>query len=96
MNEISFSVLPILAMFYGIIVYMFSEKNKQHNKPHIHVEYQGKEAVIAIDGEVLRGEIPVKQLKMTIGWMAIHEDELLADWKLLSEGKEYFKIEPLK
>lgn len=88
--------MPILSMFYGIIVYMFSEKNKQHNKPHIHAEYQGNEVVITLDGEVLAGEMPTKQLKMTIGWIAIHEDELKANWKLLSEGREYFKIEPLK
>ncbi len=88
--------MPVISMFYGIIIYMFAEKNKQHNKPHIHAEYQDKEAVLAFDGEILAGEIPSKQLKMIIGWMAIHEDELQADWKLLSEGKEYFKIEPLK
>lgn len=75
---------------------MFAEKNKQHQKPHIHAEYQGKEIVVSLDGEILAGEIPSKQLKMTIAWIAIHEDELQANWKLLSDGKEYFKIEPLK
>ena len=88
--------MPIISMFYGIIVYMFCERNAQHKKPHIHAEYQGQEIVITLDGEVVAGEIPSKQLKMLLGWMAIHEDELQADWKLLSDGREYFKIEPLK
>ncbi len=83
-------------MFFGIIVYMFSEKNQKHSKPHIHAEYQGQEIVIAIDGEILTGEISPKQLRMLLGWMAIHEDELQANWKLLSEGKEYFEIATLR
>jgi hypothetical protein len=31
--------MPILSMFYGIIVRMFYADNKQHHVPHIHVEY---------------------------------------------------------
>ena len=54
------------------------------------------EIVIALDGEVLEGAIPGKQLKMLEGWMAIHEDELKANWKMLSEGEGYFKIDPLR
>lgn len=88
--------MPIISMFYGIIVYMFCERNAQHKKPHLHAEYQGQEIVIAVDGEVLAGDMPNKQLRMLLGWMAIHEDELNADWKLLSDGMDYFKIEPLR
>ena len=51
---------------------------------------------MSLDGEVLEGEMPSKQLKMLEGWMAIHEDELVANWKMLSEGEGFFKIEPLK
>ncbi len=51
--------------------------------------------MIAIDGEILEGHFPNRQLKMLEGWMAIHEDELLA-WKMLSDGEGYFKIDPLK
>jgi hypothetical protein len=54
------------------------------------------EIIVALNGEVLAGDLPSKQLKMLLGWMAIHEDELQANWKLLSDGQDYFKIEPLK
>ena len=37
-----------------------------------------------------------KQLKMLEGWMAIHEDELAANWRMLSNGDGYFKIDPLR
>jgi hypothetical protein len=45
---------------------------------------------------VLTGSIPNKQLKLLLAWMAIHEDELNANWQLLSDGLDYFKIDPLR
>lgn len=88
--------MPALSMFFGIIVRMQSEKGGKHNKPHIHAIYGEDEIVVALDGEVLEGSIPGKQLKMLEGWMAIHEDELKANWRMLSEGEGYFKIDPLR
>ena len=88
--------MPALSMFYGIIVRMQSERGGKHNKPHIHALYGEDEIVVSIDGEVLEGKIPNKQLKLLLAWMAIHEEELYANWKLLSDGEGYFKIEPLR
>ncbi len=34
--------MPILSLFYGIIVRMYMEVGRKHNKPHIHAEYAGK------------------------------------------------------
>ena len=31
--------MPALSMFFGIIIYMYSEANERHNLPHIHAEY---------------------------------------------------------
>ena len=88
--------MPALSMFYGIIVRMQSERGGKHHKPHIHALYGDYEIVIALDGEILEGEFPIRQRKMLEGWMAIHEDELNANWRMHSEGEGYFKIEPLK
>ena len=88
--------MPTLSMFYGIIVRMQSEKGGKHHKPHIHAIYSGNEVIVTIDGEILEGSFPSKQMKLLSAWIAIHEDELKANWTLLSEGNEYFKIEPLK
>ena len=55
------------------------------------------EATLSItDGELLSSSLPKKKLKMVQAWIAIHEDELMADWKLASDGKEPFKVSPLK
>ena len=88
--------MPTISMFYGIIVRMYSEKSGKHNKPHIHAEYSGEELVIALDGEVLEGRFPKNKQKLLEAWMIIHHDDLQANWSLLSNGEQYFKIDPLK
>lgn len=88
--------MPALSMFYGIIVRMQSEQGGKHNKPHIHAIYGDAEIIVTIDGEVLEGVFPVKQQKLLMAWIAIHEDELRANWQMLSNGEGYFKIEPLR
>jgi Domain of unknown function (DUF4160) len=89
--------MPTISMFYGIIVYMYFFDDKKHFKPHIHVEYAEYAMAISIkDGDVIVGDFPKKQLKMVQAWIAIHEDELMADWKLATQGHELFRIEPLR
>ncbi|MCM1216580.1 MAG: DUF4160 domain-containing protein [Lachnospiraceae bacterium] len=61
----------------------------------IHALYGDCEIVVGIDGEILEGSFPNKQTKLLLAWMAIHEEELQANWKLLSNGDGYFKIDPL-
>ena len=89
--------MPTISMFYGIIIYMYFFDNKKHNKPHIHTEYGEHKAIYSImDGELLGGKLPSKKTKMVQAWIAIHEDELMANWKLAVEGKSVFDIEPLR
>lgn len=38
----------------------------------------------------------MKTKLVIIAWIEIHEEDLGANWKLLSEGKEFFKIDPLR
>ena len=83
-------------MFYGIIIRMYNEKGGKHNKPHIHAEFQSEELVIALDGEVLEGEMPKNKMKLLEAWMEIHRDEFAANRELLSAGERFYKIEPLK
>ena len=86
----------VLSIFYGIIVRMYRETGGRHNLPHIHAEFSGDEVVIALDGTVLEGEIPKGKMKLLEAWMEIHHDDLEANWKLLSNGEQFFRIDPLK
>ena len=89
--------MPAISMFYGIIIYMFFFDDKRHHVPHIHAHYADNTAIISIDnGEILDGVLPSKKLKLVQAWIEIHKDELMADWKLATEGHELFKIEPLR
>jgi len=44
--------MPVISMFYGIIVRMYKESGTKHKVPHIHADYSGDEVVVSIDGEV--------------------------------------------
>lgn len=88
--------MPVLSTFYGLIIRMYKENGGKHNVPHIHVEYSGDEAVVALDGTLMEGELPKNKMKLLEAWLIIHQEDLEANWKLLSNGEQYFRIDPLK
>lgn len=88
--------MPELSRFMGIIIKMLFNDNVQHNKPHIHAYYGEYEASIGIDGELLAGSMPVKQLKIIQAWLVIHEEEAYAAWNKAVKGEHFEKIEPLR
>lgn len=88
--------MPVISMFYGIIIRMYLLDNKHHNLPHIHAKYAEFEASISIqDGEILAGDLPKKQLRLVQAWIELHRDELSADWELATSGENPYKINPL-
>jgi len=44
----------------------------------------------------LKSGLPSKQLKMLQGWIAMREDELKENWKLLLEGEPFEPLEDFK
>lgn len=51
---------------------------------------------MALDGTILEGGFPKNKLKLLEAWVVIHRDDLEANWKLLSNGEQFFRIDPLK
>lgn len=88
--------MPELSRFYGLIIKMIFLDSDKHHKPHVHVTYGDFEASIGIDGELLGGSLPVKQLKLVNAWLVLHEDELYAAWNNAVRGIRFNKIEPLR
>jgi hypothetical protein len=89
--------MPVISMFYGVVVLMYYFDNRKHHQPHVHVQYADEEAVISIpDGNVIEGSIRAAKLKLVSAWIEIHRDELMADWQLAVNGQPMFKIEPLR
>ena len=89
--------MPVISLFYGIVVSMYFLDNKQHKLPHIHVRYQDDEAVYSIpEGDVLAGDIPRAKARLVEAWIEIHREDLMADWELAVSGQQPHKIEPLR
>lgn len=84
--------MPVLSVFYGIIIRM---NWGDHNPPHLHAEYQGHEAVFTFDGDLHRGNLPKKQLRIVQAWIEINEEDLKANWKLAINNEPTFQIKPL-
>ena len=89
--------MPILSMFYGIVIRMYFNDDKQHHVPHLHADYAGHRAVFSIgNGDGLAGELPAERHDWSQAWIEIHREELMADWELAVDGEDVFKIEPLR
>lgn len=86
--------MPTICMFRGIKIYI---NWREHQPPHFHAVYAGEEVIISInDIEVIEGSIGNKQLKMVLGWAALHQEELIENWLLAEKNQELFAIAPLK
>jgi hypothetical protein len=88
--------MPELARFEGMVIRMLFNDNVKHNKPHVHVTYGEYRASVAIDGELLAGSLPHKQLRILTGWLALREDEAYSAWNKAVRGEHFPKISPLK
>jgi len=71
--------MPTISMFFGFVVQMYWN---DHPPPHIHVYYQGLEALVRIsDGEIYLGELPRGARRLIRDWVDRHRAELLANWE---------------
>lgn len=88
--------MPIISMFYGIIIRLYVIDNVHHALPHLLARYAEFEASIGIeDGEILAGTLPRKQMRLVQAWIELHRDELLANWELARSGEQPYKVAPL-
>jgi hypothetical protein len=88
--------MPLISSFYGVLIYMFKEKNSPHNIPHVRAVFAGDKMSISSTGEILAGELPRKQQKYVEAWVALREDEINAAWIALNENSEVIKIKGLE
>ena len=71
--------MPVISYFFGIYVRMYFD---DHVPAHIHVEYQGAEALVAIaTGKVIDGRLPKKAAKLVRDWCLDHQAELQENWQ---------------
>ncbi|NKC11146.1 MAG: DUF4160 domain-containing protein [Gammaproteobacteria bacterium] len=88
--------MPTISMFYGIIVRMYFAPGERP-PPHFHVYYAEYRARVDIRTcEIIDGKLPKKQTKLVLAWAELHQEDLMADWELVMNGEEPFKIPPLR
>ncbi len=78
---------------------MNKETGVQHHTPHLHAFYAEYDAPFDIEtGEMLGGSVdfPADKAALVKAWIILHREDLRANWKLLSEDGQYFKIDPLR
>ena len=88
--------MPLISQFYGILIYMYMEIRGHHNEPHIHIKYNEYEMSITIEGKILNGSLPKRQIKLVDAWMELHREELRTAWIALNNDGEIIKIKGLE
>jgi Domain of unknown function (DUF4160) len=69
----------------------------EHSPPHFHAHYGKYKAIVSInDATVLKGALPVKQLKLVLAWCEIHGVELMANWNSAQSHGKISTIDPLR
>lgn len=86
--------MPELCRFLGMIIRMYWD---DHPPPHMHVEYQGQQALVRIDTfEVMQGTLPRRAHALLIEWALLHRAELAANWQAAQDGEPMQPIAPLE
>ena len=65
----------------------FSVRSNEGNHviPHVHARFGEYEISIAIEtGAILAGNLPKKNQKIAVSWVANNRDKLLSDWRSLA------------
>jgi hypothetical protein len=89
--------MPEVSRFFGVIIRMFAEPSERHHTPHFHAYYQEHVAVFAIlPVALVAGSIPQRQRRLVEAWAELHQEELVADWHLLDQGRAPLRIAPLQ
>lgn len=88
--------MPVISVFYGLIVSMYYLDSERHHIPHIHVNFGELEAVYSIpEGILLEGRLTIKKEKLVLKWIGLHKQELMKNWEAASNGLPVNKIKPL-
>ena len=89
-------IMPTISMFFGLIIRMYYAPN-EHPPPHFHVYYGDTKATVDICScEIKEGNLPRRQTKLVLAWAELHQEDLIANWTLVMNGEEPFRIPPLQ
>lgn len=86
--------VPQISRFHGIVVTMYY---RDHAPPHFHAVSAEHEAqIVIVSGAVLHGWLPPNALRLVQLWCALHEAELMGNWRRARNRQSLDTIEPLR
>ena len=85
--------MPEISRFFGIIITMYHD---EHPPPHFHARYGRQGVVVRISDGAVPGKLPPRALGLVLEWWSIHQEDLVENWQLLSEGKKPKSIQGLE
>ena len=86
--------MPEISRFFGIIIRMYFD---DHEPPHFHAVYSGMEAEVGIDPiEIREGDMPHRAVSMVLEWAALHQRELMDNWRRLRTSQSAQRVAPLR
>ena len=86
--------MPRISDFFGIAIYMHYNEGS-HKHPHFHAEYGDYLASIGLDGEIIVGTLPPRQVQLIRDWAHAHEEAIERNWELARSGQPLERISPL-
>jgi hypothetical protein len=87
--------MPRISYFEGITIKLFWNE-VHHSTPHFHAYYGECEASFDLQGELIAGGLPRRQLRLVQAWTELHAAELNADWELAANEQPLNPIDPLR
>ena len=85
--------VPKVSEFYGVVIRMFFN---DHEPPHFHAQYGGSRASVTFHGELLRGTLPPRAVRLVREWAQLHRSDLAANWTRARNGRPVAPIAPLE
>lgn len=81
--------MPEISLFFGIRITINYNDNVP---PYFHAEYNGEKALVdIINGRIMKGYLPKRQLKLVLAWAEI----LMQNWELARSHQALYRIAPL-
>ena len=85
--------MPRISIFFGIVIYMYYD---EHVPPHFHAIYEGSEAMFDLNGDLFKGAMAPRAVKLIREWANLHKGELEENWERARRNMPLNWIEPLR
>lgn len=85
--------MPVISRFFGVIVTI---NYREHDPPHFHAWYSGREATINLGDGTVMGDLPNRVVGMLQEWLSMHREELVDNWRRARAGEPLMPVDPLE